>query len=450
MRSFWLDHQIEYKERIGHIESMIEMLRKHESKWMEALRSDLGKCEFESFTTEIGSISKDAQYARANLKKWQMPKSISTDLINLPAKSKIYWEPLGLSLIISPWNYPVQLSLGPLLGAISAGCPAVLKPSELSKHTSELLNEMISQYFPKERYQVFLGDKQVAQELLQQKWDFIFFTGSTAVGKIVYESAAKNLTPVVLELGGKSPALIRSDANLHVTSKRMAWGKFLNAGQTCIAPDYVLCPIELAVKLKEGIQNDVTNFYGVNPKESADYGRMISSKHVKRLIELWPKNIDSKYFDIEAKYLAPQIDIIGDWKNWDNLGKIMEEEIFGPLLPIITYEAHEEQKLISFLKKQSRPLATYVFTEDKEAAEKFIQELSFGGGCINDCLMHISNPNLPFGGVGQAGLGSYHGVFSFESFSHRKSVLDKSSWVDIPLRYAPYKNKLDFLKKIIF
>ncbi|MDH4468257.1 MAG: aldehyde dehydrogenase family protein [Bacteriovoracaceae bacterium] len=448
MRHNWITSPMDYDERLKHLGLLRYLLIKWEKEISGALKLDLGKSEFESFATEIGPIIKEITIIQKNLKSWMKPKSVRTDFINLPGSSKIYQSPLGVSLIISPWNYPIQLCMGPLLGAISSGSPAIIKPSENSVNTSLLIETLINDHFDLKRYRVINGDKKVAQQLLDLKWDFIFFTGSTQVGKVVYQAAATNLTPVVLELGGKSPAIVFNDADLEVAAVRIAWGKFLNVGQTCIAPDYVAIHCSVAEIFKEKIKKIVVEFYGINPKLSRDYGRIINQQHFDRLVNLWQqdgRNWNEGELDRENRYMAPKIEILG--KIIEAKGSIWEDEIFGPILPIYIWD--DGDQLLNILKNKNSPLAIYIFTENMKKGSEWLGQLNFGGGCINDCLMHISNSRMPFGGVGPAGIGNYHGRFSFEAFSQKKPVLNKSTWMDVPLRYAPYKDKVSLIRKLI-
>jgi len=415
-----------------------------EPRIMQALKLDLGKTAFESYETEFSMVLSEINFALSHLKKWTKKKPVKTPMVHFPSKSTVYQEPLGVALILSPWNYPLQLALAPLVSCISAGNCAVLRPSHSAPHTAKLIEEMISVHFAPEYIAVVNGETKISQELLKLRFDYIFFTGSPAVGKTVMEAAAKNLTPVTLELGGKSPCIVDHTANIEVAARRIVWGKFLNAGQTCVAPDYVLADQRIAERLIERMTQYIVAFYGMKPLESKDLPQIINEKHFNRLCGLLEgQNIRcGGAFDPNMRRIEPTIltDVRED-------SALMQEEIFGPLLPVLTYEKMEE--LIAFLKKREKPLALYLFTNSKKNEKKIIRNISFGGGCINDTIVHLANPHLSFGGVGQSGMGSYHGKKGFESFSHEKSILKKNSRVDIPLRYPPYLGKLRLLRLLL-
>jgi aldehyde dehydrogenase (NAD+) len=429
------------KKKIAHLK---EVILKHEVLINKALKDDLGKSVFESYATEIGFILDEISYILKHFDQWVKPKKVKTPLPLLPGKSIIYSEPYGVVLIISPWNYPFQLCLSPLLGAIAAGNKVVIKPSEFAPHTTTAIRKILNEVFTDKEVCLIDGGVNETQDLLAQNFDYIFFTGSTAVGKIVMKAAAENLTPVTLELGGKSPCLIEESADIDLAAKRCAWGKFINAGQTCVAPDYALVPEHLQEKFIQKIKSYIQSFYGENIKNSQDYPRIINEKHFERLKDLiiTHKVAVGGDFHREDKFLAPTImrDV-----NWDD--KIMQDEIFGPILPVLPYkDLHEAiDKIISFPK----PLAFYVFTRNEKRKAEILSRVPFGGGCVNDTVIHLANPNLPFGGVGTSGIGSYHGKKSFDTFSHSKSVFEQKLKVDIPLRYPPYDGKLSWLKFFI-
>jgi aldehyde dehydrogenase (NAD+) len=347
-------------------------------------------------------------------------------------------------LIIAPWNYPFQLALCPLIAAVSAGNSIVLKPSELTPHTSSLIAEIISNVFDKNHVEVIEGGVEVSENLLSQRWDYIFFTGSVAVGKIVYKAAAEHLTPITLELGGKNPCIIDETADLKLAAKRIVWGKFINAGQTCIAPDYLLVHDSIKLEFIEHLKQEITNAYGENPQLSPDFTRIINTRNWERLLNLIEpeKVVFGGQSNKENSYLAPTLI---DEPSLDS--EVMKEEIFGPILPILTYE--NESELDAIISKYEKPLSLYVFTTKNNFAEKIIQKFSFGGGCINDTVIHFSNNRLPFGGVGHSGIGAYHGKMSFDTFSHKKAIVKKANWLDLPLRYAPYKGKITLIRKIL-
>jgi aldehyde dehydrogenase (NAD+) len=415
-----------------------------EKNIMEALRKDLGKSSFETYATEIGFILEEISFTLKHLDEWTSVKKVKTPITLFPGKSYVYPEPYGVVLVVSPWNYPFQLCLSPFVGAVAAGNRVVVKPSEFAVHTSAIIHEMVSEVFRPEESQVVLGGLEETQVLLKQKFDYIFFTGSTPVGKIMMKAAAEHLTPVTLELGGKSPCIIES-ANIDVAAKRIAWGKFLNAGQSCVAPDYLVIPRGMQDDFIERIRVHLGSFYQDNVRASQDYTRIINEKHFDRLSNL----IDSAKIALggerirEERFIAPTILRDVEWSD-----KVMEDEIFGPILPLIPYDSLEEA--LGRIQGLPKPLAFYVFSENLGRQESIVSRMPFGGGCVNDCVVHLANPNLPFGGVGTSGIGSYHGQKSFETFTHQKSVYKQGTAVDIPLRYPPYnEKKLNWLRLLI-
>ena len=426
------------------LEALKKAIQSREDVINKALKTDLGKSSFESYATEVGFILEELTYILKNLNDWTKTRKVKTPLTLFPGTSSILPEPYGVILIISPWNYPFQLCLSPFIGALSAGNRVVIKPSEYAPETSKVIKELIEEVFEDEEVRVVEGALEETQILLKQKFDYIFFTGSTMVGRVIMKAASEHLTPVTLELGGKSPCLIEKSANIDIAAKRCAWGKFLNAGQTCVAPDYVLVPRNLQNEFIEKMKLHLETFYGTKPENSEDYPRIINEKHFDRLSDL----IVSDKVAIggnsirDEKFMAPTImrDV-----SWDD--KIMEDEIFGPILPIIPYD-NIDQAIENVLSKP-KPLAFYVFSEDSKKKEEIITKIPFGGGCINDTVIHLANPNLPFGGVGTSGIGSYHGKKSFDTFTHYKSVFEQGTRVDIPLRYPPYEGKLSWLKLFI-
>jgi len=409
-----------------------------------ALKKDLRKSSFEAYASEVGFILEEIRFTLKNLSTWSKRKKVPTPLALQPGKSFIYPEPYGVVLIISPWNYPFQLSLAPLIGAIAAGNRVVLKPSEVAANTSAILVKLISQVFHESEVNIVEGGLEESQRLLVQKWDYIFFTGSTAIGKVIMKAAANHLTPVTLELGGKSPCIIEASANLDLAAKRCAWGKFMNAGQTCVAPDYVVVPRQLKDEFIERVIFHIKNFYGENPKLSLDFGRIINALHFERMSKFLESGriVFGGEKDEQDRYISPTII---DNISWDH--EIMEEEIFGPILLVIEYDDLSEA--IKEILNRPKPLALYFFTEKKSLAEEALKKLSFGGGCVNDTVIHLANPHLPFGGVGDSGIGYYHGHRTFEIFSHYKSIFFQSRLIDIPLRYPPFKGKLKWLRLFI-
>jgi len=410
---------------------------------IEALQADLQKPVFETYATEIGVIN-DINDAIKNLKNWTKPKKAAVSWKFFPYSAKIYPEPLGVVLIIGPWNYPLQLIISPLIGAIAAGNCTILKPSEIAPHTSSLVAQIIGKHFNPDYIAVVEGGVETSQKLLAEKFDHIFFTGGTSVGKIVMEAAAKHLTPVTLELGGKSPCIIDTEINLEYTVKRIVWGKFINAGQTCIAPDYLLVDQKIKKDLVDGMKKYLKEFYGDNAANSPDYARIISQKQFDRLANLIQDGeiIIGGETNAEERYIAPTL-----LDHVSLTDAVMQEEIFGPILPIIEYTDITEA--IALINSKPKPLALYIFTQNKNLQKQVLQETSSGGVCINDTVMQVGVSSLPFGGVGDSGIGSYHGKASFDTFSHYKSVLKNYFWLDLNWRYAPYKDKLSALKKIV-
>jgi aldehyde dehydrogenase (NAD+) len=426
------------------VKLMDEIIRR-ENEIIQALYEDFKKPPFESIATETSYIISELKSTIKNIEKWARIKNVTPSILNFPSTDYIVKEPYGEVLIIAPWNYPFQLAMGPLIAAVAAGNQVTLKPSELTPKTSAVILKITEKVFPNQHVKVIEGGVEVTQKLLSQRWDYIFFTGSVAVGKLVAKAAAEHLTPITLELGGKNPCIIDETANLKLAAKRIVWGKFLNAGQTCIAPDYILIQEEMKSHFVDFMKNEITNAYGENPKDSPDFARIINKKNWHRLVSVIEpeKIISGGEIDIEDYYIAPTLI---EENNLDSL--LMQEEIFGPLLPIITYKNEEEiDKIIS---RYEKPLALYVFTDDKKFARKTILDYSFGGGCVNDTVIHFANKRLPFGGVGHSGIGAYHGQLSFDTFSHHKGIVKKANWLDLNLRYAPYtSSKINTLKKIL-
>ncbi|MBD1216861.1 MAG: aldehyde dehydrogenase [Aphanizomenon flos-aquae Clear-A1] len=429
--------------RIAQLQILKQLVMENKPAIIQALKSDLHKPEFETYATEIG-VNKEIDYALKHINNWTKPKKAAVPWDLFSYSAKIYPEPLGVILIIGPWNYPFQLIISPLVGAIASGNCTIIKPSEFAPHTSNLISELIHKYFSPEYITVIPGSVETSQQLLAEKFDHIFFTGGTAIGKIVMAAAAKHLTPVTLELGGKSPCIIDTDINLEHTAKRITWGKFINAGQTCIAPDYLLVDQKIKPDLINALKKYLEEFYGENPATSPDYARIIHQKHFHRLTNLLKcgKVIIGGETKPEELYIAPTL--------LDNVSledAVMQDEIFGPILPIIEYTDINEA--ITLINSRPKPLALYLFSQNKNLQKRILQETSSGGVCINDTVMQVAVSSLPFGGVGDSGMGSYHGKASFNTFSHYKSVLQNSLPWDIDWRYAPYQGKLSLLKKII-
>src|SRR4028119_556212 len=429
--------------RIEQLKRLKQAILDNQAAILAALNADLNKPEFEAYATEIGVI-REVNYALKHIKSWVKPKKVSTSIEQFPSSACIYPEPLGVVLIISPWNYPFQLMISPLVGGIAAGNCAILKPSELAANTSRIVTQITEKTFDPSYITSIEGGVETSQQLLAEKFYHIFFTGGTKVGKIVMQAAAKHLTPVTLELGGKSPCIVDSDIQVEYTAKRIAWGKFINAGQTCVAPDYLLVDKKVKPDLIEAIKTAIHGFYGDEPQKSPDYPRIINQHHLGRLAELMKEGeiVAGGQTNPEDKYIAPTV---LDKVSWDS--PVMQDEIFGPILPVLEYDDFGEA--IAQINARPKPLALYLFSKDKEKQERVLRETSSGGVSINDTVMHYGVTGLPFGGVGDSGIGSYHGKATFDTFSHYKSVLQKSFWLDLKWRYAPYKGKLDLIKKVI-
>ncbi len=429
--------------RIKQLKVLKNALMSMETQLFKAIQQDFMKSEFETFVTELSIVYSEINENIKKLSRWSRQKRVKTNLINLPGKSYIIPEPLGATLIIGAWNYPYNLSLAPLIAAMGAGNTVILKPSEIPSRTSAVMAKLINEHFPSEYLFVVEGGVPETTALLAQQFDKIFFTGSTSVGKIVYEAAAKHLTPVTLELGGKSPAIITEKSAIDRSAQRLVWAKFLNAGQTCIAPDYILAHETIVEPFLESLKKHIVkNDYSF---EQGNYVQIINEKNYERLEDL----IDEKklYYggqkDKTSRYIAPTLLHDVDFND-----EIMQEEIFGPLLPVITYSDINE--VISEIKKRPKPLSCYIFGTDTRVKKELLHKLSFGGGAINDAIMHIANQHLPFGGVGSSGIGSYHGEAGFRTFSHYKSVLEKPLWFEPNLKYPPYNNsKLAWIKRMI-
>lgn len=420
-----------------------EMLISYEHKIYKALFADFNKTEHEAYLTEWAILIKDIELAQRSLKKWTKRKRVGTNLLNWPGQSFSIAEPYGQSLIIGTWNYPIQLTLAPAIAALAAGNTIILKPSELALNTSQCIADMIKEFFNPELITVIQGGVKETTDLLKLKFDKIFFTGSTAVGKIVYQAAAKNLTPVTLELGGKSPAVISQSAQLPKAIKRLVWAKYLNAGQTCIAPDYVFVHQKIYEQALSLFNYELNkNKYAI---EANNYVQIINDRHLNRLEKLIDQNNIYHGGDVNRSTRTISPTLLTEVHLDD---EIMQEEIFGPLLPIISYTEYKE--VITYIQSKEKPLAAYLFSKDRREINQWLSELSFGGGCINDAIMHIINPKLPFGGVGLSGMGSYHGKAGFDTFSHYKSIFRKPSSFEVPLKYPPYsKKKMTWIKRLI-
>ncbi len=429
------------KEALKKLRSAILM---HEEELYEALHKDLHKSPFESYATEIGFVLDELRFHLKKLHKWVKPKRVSSSIVSFPARGYKTNEPLGTVLIIAPWNYPFQLMIAPLIGAISAGNTVIIKPSEIAENTALVIEKIINSSFEKEYIHVVTGGVEISQTLLKLRFDHIFFTGSPRVGKIVMQSAAKQMIPVTLELGGKSPCIVDETAPLKLTARRIVWGKMLNAGQTCIAPDYLYVHEKIKEPLMKAIVAAIKKAYGEDARKSPDFPRIITRANMERLVTLLDgaKIVYGGHYDKDEKYFEPTI---LDEVNFDL--PVMQQEIFGPVLPVISFQNPDE--VISRVNARPRPLALYIFSKSHSFQKKIIDSIPAGGVTVNDTLMHIASNKLPFGGVGNSGIGKYHGYFSFETFSNAKPVVYRGTWLDIPIRYAPYGKKLKIIKYLM-
>ncbi|WP_435625664.1 aldehyde dehydrogenase [Flagellimonas sp.] len=424
--------EVGYRKK--YLKNLYKALVANEDAICQAIYEDFKKPKFESLVTETQIVLSELKYIINHLEEWARPERISGPLANFPSSNWLYHEPYGTVLIISPWNYPFMLSISPLIGALAAGNTVVLKPSELSPNTSKALFELIEEVFPKEYVTVVEGGVETSQELLAERWDYIFFTGSSHIGKIIYKSAAEHLTPVTLELGGKNPCIIDETAAINLAATRITWGKFMNAGQTCVAPDYILIHRSVKVKFVEALKAQIRKFYGDSIEESQDFARITTTKHYNGLKEMLSGQtiLFGGSHDDQTQYIEPTL---VDEPSLDS--QLMQGEIFGPILPILSYEKEEE--IGKIILNYEKPLSLYVFSKRKKFQSRIINTYGFGGGGINDVVMHIANKNLPFGGVGESGIGGYHGKHSFQLFSHKKAIVKKPNWGDLPVRYPPYK-----------
>ena len=431
-------------ERKSYLKSLLHELELSEDAICDALYQDFKKPAFEAVLTETHYVKSVIKELIGNLEAWTKPKWVRPSLLNFPSSDYILKEPYGSVLVIAPWNYPFQLALCPAIAAFAAGNRVTIKPSEHTPTTSSIIADLMGRVFPKEWIEVMEGDAFVAQNLLAKRWDYIFFTGSVAVAKLVAQAAAQHLTPTTLELGGKNPCIVHHSADIALAARRIVWGKFINAGQTCIAPDYVLVDSKIKGQLVEALQIEIEKAYGKNTAQSPDFTRIVNEIHFDRLKKLLKNQtiLCGGITDAEDHFISPTL------VNQPSLeSALMQDEIFGPILPIISYQ--DEAEIEAILARYEKPLALYVFATDKRFSKKISTEFSFGGGCINDTVIQFNNKRLPFGGVGHSGYGAYHGKYSIDTFLHHKSIVVKGNWLDLPLRYAPYKNKLAGIRKML-
>ncbi|WP_342718613.1 aldehyde dehydrogenase [Bacillus paramycoides] len=441
---FYNGHTRSIEVRKNNLNKLYEGIQRFEEEIFQALKLDLNKSAHESFTTEVGYVLKEISFQLKHISSWSKPKRVRTALTHFGSKGKVVPEPYGVTLIIAPWNYPFQLAIAPLVGALAAGNTIVLKPSELTPNVSKVLTRMLGELFQEELVAVVEGGVEESTALLKEPFDYIFFTGSVGVGKVIMEAAAKQLTPLTLELGGKSPCIVHKDAKIDVTARRIVWGKFLNAGQTCVAPDYMYVHASVKEQLIEALRHEIEEQYGKEPLHNDNYVRIVSERHFERLCTFLKdgKTVIGGNYKRETLHIEPTVLTNVTWES-----AVMEDEIFGPILPIIEYDNIEE--VIDTIQQHPKPLALYVFSEDKEVQRQVTSNISYGGGCINDVVYHLATPYLPFGGVGSSGLGSYHGEESFRTFSHYKSILVQSTAFDMKIRYSSTKSALKFIRKLL-
>lgn len=427
-------HTLSVERRMIVLKRLKKAIKSCEKEILEALKKDLGKSSTEAYMCEIGMTFSEISYVEKHIRAWTKEKRVRTPLAQFPSKSYQKPSPYGVVLIMSPWNYPFLLTMEPLVDAIAAGNTAILKPSAYSPHTSKVIEKIIKMCVPSSYIEVITGGRRENAYLLEQKFDYIFFTGSQSVGKFVMEKASKHLTPVTLELGGKSPCIVDESANIKLAAKRIVFGKYLNCGQTCVAPDYILCEKSVKQKLIAELKKQIQKQYGKDPLENKDYGKIINRKHFDRICRLMDekKIVYGGFCQEELLKIEPTI--MDDVKFSD---AVMQEEIFGPVLPILTYDSIEEA--IYTINQHPHPLALYVFSSNRRNIRMFTSRCGYGGGCINDTIIHLATTKMPFGGFGESGMGSYHGKAGFDTFTHKKSIVDKKTWLDLPMRYQPYR-----------
>ncbi|MDL2236741.1 aldehyde dehydrogenase [Christensenellaceae bacterium OttesenSCG-928-K19] len=442
---FYTDITKSYEFRLDALKRLETAMHQNEGKLFDALQADLGKSEQEAYMTEVGLTYGELRHAIKNLKKWMKPKKVGTPLAHFPSRSVIHSDPYGVVLVMSPWNYPFFLTMVPVIGAIAAGNCVVVKPSNYSPATSQAIADLLQSCYPENYVATILGGREQNQDLLKQTFDYIFFTGGLSVGRVVMESAIPNLTPITLELGGKSPCIVDKSAPLPLAARRIAFGKFTNTGQTCVAPDYLLVHSSQKDELASHLKKEIIEMYGEDTLQNGDYPHIVNKKHFDRLLGLMEGANILQGGKSDRQTLKIQPTLL-DGVTWDS--PVMGEEIFGPLFPILTYDTLDE--VIATVNSHPKPLALYLFTTDRAVEQRILTSVSYGGGCINDTIIHLANPQLPFGGVGYSGMGCYHGKDSFDTFTHYKSVLKKANWLDISMRYAPYtKKKYDTVRRFV-
>ncbi|QZK91772.1 aldehyde dehydrogenase [Flavobacterium sp. CHNK8] len=437
-------NQSDISTRKESLKKLLQVIINHEEAIIKALYDDFKKPAFEAVLTETNYVISDLKETIKNIDSWAKPKKVRSSLLNFPSSDYVYSEPYGHVLILAPWNYPFQLALCPLVAAVAAGNKVTLKPSELTPNTSHIISKIISETFAAKDVVVITGDATVATQLLSKRWDYIFFTGSVAVGKIIAQAAAVHLTPVTLELGGKSPCIVDETADLQLSARRIVWGKIINAGQTCVAPDYILVHQKVKKEFTTFLIQEIEKALGSNPEESRDFARIVNLKNWQRLKDLLDNEsiIFGGQTNKDSLYIAPTL--LDEPKS---TSPVMNEEIFGPILPILSYQTTSDMERV--IKSYEKPLALYIFSTNKSFTDEILQKYSFGGGCVNDTVVHLVNNRLPFGGVGHSGMGAYHGKLSFDIFSHKKAIVKRGTWLDLPLRYAPYNEKLKTIRKFL-
>jgi aldehyde dehydrogenase (NAD+) len=429
--------------RIAQLKQLRKAIQENEENIYAALNADFRKSKFETFATEIGIVYDEISVMLKHIKKWATPELVKDTIANFPSRNYIYADPYGVALIIGAWNYPFQLTLAPVIGAIAGGNTCIIKPPRAAINTYRVIQKIISENFQSD-YIAVLDEHSDNKEMLEHRYDYIFFTGGVEIGKTIARAAAEHLTPTTLELGGKSPCIVDRSVNIDIAAKRIAWGKYLNAGQTCVAPDYLLLHEAVKEEFYAAFRKAVQDFYGNNPQDSADYPRIINNRHFDRLSVLIKDGdiIVGGQTDADTRYIAPTMIAI------DSLDHpLMGDEIFGPILPVLTIDSIDEA--IGIVKQFEKPLALYLFSDNYTVQQKCLNTLQFGGGCINDTVAHFVNTDLPFGGIGNSGTGAYHGKYSFDTFTHKKAICHKVTWPDVPLRYPPYNGKLGLVKQVM-